>query len=83
MRRSATRTIDKSLDDVKNNVDFSVVKDAMASFQDLYVDKTIEIPLYYRKNVELANPRARQLLRQRHPQVGSTWNAEDWFATTP
>ena len=73
--------IDKALDDVKNNVDFSVVKDAMGTFQDLYVDKTIEIPLYYRKNVELADPRARQLLRQRHPCRVPTWNGEDWFRT--
>ena len=48
--------LDAALDAVKNNVDFNVVKDAMATFQDLYVDKTIEIPLYYRKNVELVEP---------------------------
>ena len=37
------------------------------TFQKVYVDKTVEVPLYYRKNVELAGPAARQLLRQRHP----------------
>ena len=71
--------LDKSLDDVKNNVDFNVVKDAMSEFQKLYVDKTIEIPLYYRKNVELANPRLGNYLNN-GTQAGSTWNGEDWFA---
>ncbi len=59
--------VDKALQDVKTNVDFSVIRDAMASFQKAYVDQTVEVPLYYRKNVELAAPGARQLLRQRHP----------------
>ncbi|MFL5679176.1 MAG: peptide ABC transporter substrate-binding protein, partial [Chloroflexota bacterium] len=45
--------IDKALTDVKNNVDFKVVRDAMASFQKLYVEKAVEVPLYYRKNVDL------------------------------
>lgn len=48
--------VDKSLDDVKDNVDFTVIQAAMATFQKVYVDKTVEIPLYYRKNVELAGP---------------------------
>ena len=72
--------IDKSLDDVKNNVDFSVVKDAMGTFQDLYVDKTMEIPLYYRKNVELHNPRLGNYFANGTLQ-GSDWNGEDWFVT--
>jgi peptide/nickel transport system substrate-binding protein len=70
--------LDKALDDVKNNVDFSVVKDAMGSFQDIYVDKTIEIPLYYRKNVELANPALGNYFAN-GTLAGSTWNGEDWF----
>jgi peptide/nickel transport system substrate-binding protein len=70
--------VDKSLDDVKNNVDFTVIKDAMAAFQKAYVDKTVEIPLYYRKNVELANPRVGNYFAN-GTQVGSTWNGEDWF----
>ena len=60
--------IDASLDTVKNSVDFAVIKDAMAEFQKIYVEKTVEIPLYYRKNVELVGPNARQLLRQ--PDAG-------------
>ena len=50
--------VDKALDDVKNNVDFAVDQGRHgAPSRRLYVDKTVEIPLYYRKNVELANPR--------------------------
>ncbi len=71
--------IDKSMDDVKNNVDFAVIKDAMATFQKVYVEKTVEIPLYYRKNVELAGPRIGNYFAN-GTQVGSTWNGEDWFA---
>jgi peptide/nickel transport system substrate-binding protein len=72
--------IDKSMDDVKNNVDFAVIKDAMATFQKVYVEKTVEIPLYYRKNVELAAPRVGNYFAN-GTQVGSTWNGEDWFVT--
>ncbi|HSS60403.1 MAG TPA: hypothetical protein VLK30_02980, partial [Candidatus Limnocylindrales bacterium] len=69
---------DKALDDVKNNVDFNVIKDAMDTFQKVYVDKTIEVPLYYRKNVELAAP-ALGNYAANGTLAGSTWNGEDWF----
>jgi peptide/nickel transport system substrate-binding protein len=71
--------IDAALDIVKNSVDFAVIKDAMATFQKVYVEKTVEIPLYYRKNVELAGPRIGNYFAN-GTQVGSTWNGEDWFA---
>ncbi len=72
--------IDAALDTVKNSVDFKVIKDAMAEFQKVYVEKTVEIPLYYRKNVDLVAPEARQLLRATRPRPGPTWNVVDWFA---
>ncbi len=71
--------IDKALDAVKNSVDFSVIKDAMATFQKVYVEKTVEVPLYYRKNVELVGPRLGNYFAN-GTQVGSTWNGEDWYA---
>ena len=77
--RVSDTEIDKALDDVKNNVDFALIKDAMATFQQVYVEKTVEIPLYYRKNVELAGPRIGNYFAN-GTQVGSTWNGEDWFA---
>jgi peptide/nickel transport system substrate-binding protein len=71
--------IDAAMDGVKNNVDFAKLKEYMATFQKVYVEKTVEIPLYYRKNVELAGPRLGNYFAN-GTQVGSTWNGEDWFA---
>jgi peptide/nickel transport system substrate-binding protein len=71
--------LDAALDAVKNNVDFTVIKDAMNTFQKVYVEKTVEIPLYYRKNVELSGARIGNFFAN-GTQVGSTWNGEDWFA---
>ena len=70
--------LDAALDAVKDNVDFTKIREAMDQFQQVYVEKTVEIPLYYRKNVELANPRLGNYFAN-GTQVGSTWNAEDWF----
>ena len=39
----------------------------MAEFQKVYLEKTVEIPLYYRKQVDLHGSAARQLLRQPDP----------------
>jgi peptide/nickel transport system substrate-binding protein len=70
--------IDAALDTVKNSVDFAVIKDAMAEFQKIYVEKTVEIPLYYRKNVELVGPTLGNFFAN-PTQAGPTWNAVDWF----
>jgi peptide/nickel transport system substrate-binding protein len=77
--RVSDKDLDAALDAVKNNVDFSKIKDAMATFQKIYVEKTVEIPLYYRKNVELVGPRLGNYFAN-GTQVGSTWNGEDWYA---
>jgi len=71
--------IDAALGAVKNSVDFAVIKDAMATFQKVYVEKTVEIPLYYLKNVELSGPRIGNYFAN-GTEAGSTWNGEDWFA---
>jgi peptide/nickel transport system substrate-binding protein len=71
-------TIDATMDAVKNSVDFAVIKDAMAEFQKAYVEKTLEIPLYYRKNVDLVGTRVGNFVGQPQ-QSGPTWNAVDWF----
>jgi peptide/nickel transport system substrate-binding protein len=73
--------IDKAMDDVQNSVDFTVIKAAMAQFQKVYVEKTVEIPLYYRKNVELASPKLGNYFAN-PTQAGPTWNAVDWYAKT-
>jgi peptide/nickel transport system substrate-binding protein len=70
--------VDAALDTVKNSVDFKVIKDAMAEFQKVYVEKTLEIPLYYRKNVDLFSGKAGNFVGQ-PTQAGPTWNAVDWY----
>jgi peptide/nickel transport system substrate-binding protein len=70
--------IDAALDTVKNSVDFNVIKDAMAEFQKVYVEKTVEIPLYYRKNVELVTSKVGNFFAN-PTQAGPTWNAVDWY----
>jgi len=70
--------VDVALDAVKNNVDFAIIKDAMATFQEAYVNETVEVPLYYRQNVELANEKVGNYFAN-GTQVGSTWNGEDCF----
>jgi peptide/nickel transport system substrate-binding protein len=70
--------IDKALDDVKNNVDLIVIADAMAVFQQVYIEKSLEVPLYYRKNVEMHNAHAGNFTGN-PTQAGPTWNVVDWY----
>ena len=53
----------------------------MAEFQRLYADKTVEIPLYYRKQVDLHAPRLGNFFGN-PTQAGPNWNAVDWFVTS-
>ena len=71
---------DKALEDVKNSVEFPVIKDAMAEFQRVYVEKTVEVPLYYRKQVDLHAPRLGNFFGN-PTQAGPNWNVVDWFVT--
>ena len=71
--------VDTAFDAVKNNLDFSVVKKAMGDFSDFYVANTLEVPLYYRKNVDLASPALGNFF-QNPTQQGPTWNTQDWYA---
>jgi len=70
--------IDASMDAVRNSVDFKVIKDAMADFQRVYVEKTVEVPLYYRQNVDLHSTKAGNFVGN-PTQAGPTWNAVDWY----
>jgi peptide/nickel transport system substrate-binding protein len=70
--------VDAALDTVKGSVDFSVIKDAMATFQKVYVEKTVEIPLYYRQNVDLVSSALGNYF-QNPTSAGPTWNAVDWY----
>jgi peptide/nickel transport system substrate-binding protein len=70
--------IDAALDTVSSSVDFKVIRDAMKEFQQIYVEKTVEIPLYYRKQVDLASPKVGNFFAN-PTQAGPTWNAVDWY----
>ncbi|HEY7589898.1 MAG TPA: peptide ABC transporter substrate-binding protein [Candidatus Limnocylindrales bacterium] len=70
--------VDEALDTVKDNVDFAKVQEAMATFQQIYVDETLEVPLYYRKNVELHSPELGNFFAN-GTLSSSMWNAWDWF----
>jgi peptide/nickel transport system substrate-binding protein len=70
--------LDTALEIVKTSVDFNAVKDAMKTFQDIYVAQTVEIPLYYRTVVEIHSPVLGNYL-ENTTQLASTWNAGDWF----
>ena len=70
--------IDASLDAVRTSVDFKVIKDAMAEFQKVYVEKTVEIPLYYRKQVDLHAAKVGNFVAN-PTQAGPTWNVVDWY----
>ena len=71
--------IDATLDEVRNSVDFTVIRGAMAEFQALYLENTVEVPLYYRKQVDLHAPRIGNFIGN-PTQAGPTWNVVDWFA---
>jgi peptide/nickel transport system substrate-binding protein len=70
--------VDAAMDRVKNSVDFAEIKDAMGELQQIYVDKAVEVPLYYRKQVDLHSPRLGNFFAN-PTQAGPTWNVVDWF----
>jgi len=70
--------IDAAWATVKGSVDFVEIKHALADFQKIYVEKTVEVPLYYRKQVELFSPKLGNFFAN-GTQAGMTWNADDWY----
>jgi peptide/nickel transport system substrate-binding protein len=69
--------VDAVMDGVKGSVDFAKIKDFMATWQKVYVEKTIEIPLYFRKEVTLVQSKV-QGFTGNPTSAGPTWNAYDW-----
>jgi len=69
--------VDRILEGVKDTVDFAKIKSLMAEWQQVYVNKTIEIPLYFRKEVYLVNPKVSNFTGNPTSQ-GPTWNTYDW-----
>jgi peptide/nickel transport system substrate-binding protein len=72
--------IDAALDTLKNSVDFEVILGAMSDLQKQYVEQTVEIPLYYRKQVDLHAQRLGNFFAN-PTQAGPTWNVVDWYVT--
>jgi peptide/nickel transport system substrate-binding protein len=70
--------LDAALEKVAGTVDFVEVKHAMATFQKLYTDKVIEIPLYFRKAVETVKPTLGNFFAN-PTSYGPTWNVVDWY----
>lgn len=70
--------IDAALDAVKSTMDFGVVLDNMATFQKVYQDRTVEVPLYFRKEVYIQAP-ALQNFTGNPTSTGPMWNAQHWF----
>jgi peptide/nickel transport system substrate-binding protein len=72
--------VDAILDGVKGTVDFAKIKELMGQWPQLYVNKTIEVPLYFRKEVYLVSPKV-QNFTGNPTSTGPTWNAFDWALT--
>jgi ABC-type transport system substrate-binding protein len=72
------KEVDEALTAVKNTVDFNVVLGAMDTFQKVYMDKTIEVPLYFRKEVYLKSP-ALQNFTGNPTSTGPMWNVQHWY----
>jgi peptide/nickel transport system substrate-binding protein len=73
-------TLDAAYDLVRSSVDFAKIKTAMADVQKVMYEKTVEIPLYYRKSIELHSPALGNFFAN-GTQAGPTWNVVDWYAT--
>lgn len=76
--RVRNNALDEALTAVKNTVDFDVVLGAMETFQQVYMDRTIEVPLYFRKEVFLKVP-ALQNFTGNPTSTGPMWNVQHWY----
>ena len=70
--------IDKALDAVKGTVDPAVITDAYKTFFQQYLSQAVEVPLYYRHDVYIVNPKVGNFVGNGTTATGS-WNAQDWF----
>lgn len=70
--------IDVALETAKGTVHPAVIRDAMIEFQEIYVEQTVEIPLYFIPSVEVHAAKLGNVVGS-SPLGGATWNAADWF----
>jgi peptide/nickel transport system substrate-binding protein len=70
--------LDTVLDSLKNTADFSKGLDLMKTFQKIYVEQAVEVPLYFRHDVNVVQPYVKNWYGN-PTSVGHTWNAQDWY----
>lgn len=70
--------LDVALDTVRDSVHPAVIRDAMVEYQELFVEQTVEIPLYFWQAVDLRAPRVGNFGGS-SPAGAPTWNVADWF----
>ena len=78
--RTSLPALDAAYDTVKSSVDFVKVRDAMFAIQDIYGSdqNTYELPLYFRKDVWLVNPKIHNFTG--NPTTSAAeWNIGDWW----
>jgi peptide/nickel transport system substrate-binding protein len=72
--------LDAAYDTIAGSADFTTVASAMYSIQDLYGSdqNTYQLPLYFRKDIWLVNPRLHNFTGNQ-TSSGGEWNIGDWW----
>jgi ABC-type transport system substrate-binding protein len=78
--RVSLPSLDAAYETIASTVDFSKVRDSMITVQDLYGSdrNTYELPLYFRKDVWLVNPKLHNFMGNPTFSAGE-WNMGDWW----
>jgi peptide/nickel transport system substrate-binding protein len=78
--RTNIPALDAAYNAVKSSVDFSKVRDAMFTIQDIYASSqnNFELPLYLKKDVWLVNPKLHNFTGNPTISAGE-WNIGDWW----
>jgi peptide/nickel transport system substrate-binding protein len=78
--RISLPALDAAYETIASTVNLSKVRDAMSSVQDLYGSdrNTYELPLYFRKDVWLVNPKLHNFVGNPTFSAGE-WNMGDWW----
>ena len=78
--RISLPALDKAYDQIARTVDVAEVQKAMFAVQDLYGSdqNTYQMPLYFRKDIWLANPKLHNFTGNQSASAGE-WNIGDWW----
>jgi peptide/nickel transport system substrate-binding protein len=78
--RISLPALDAAYENIASTVNLSKVRDAMIAVQDLYGSdrNTYELPLYFRKDVWLVNPKLHNFIGNPTFSAGE-WNVGDWW----